>query len=177
MIILFRYFLRYSYGLFNICAMTWVDFWIVADYRWRQCREARTCFRHGIGWLFLLFALKAIAMENLAPQPSQWVGRLGSVLQYRRCNASLNSISERHGPLTYRSHLPISWLLRMMRLVIGSVMCLSSCSLQDTFGRSDYWFCCCHGLRMLSCLKGFEMTVFGTASPEYFTGMRANSSR
>ena len=50
-------------------------------------------------------------------------------------NAFLNSISERQVPLTKLggvcSHLPVSWLLRMVRLVaagIRSVMRLSSCS-------------------------------------------------
>ena len=43
------------------------------------------------------------AMETIAPQHSHWVWRLGGVLQYRRCNTSLNSMSESQVPLTYRN--------------------------------------------------------------------------
>ena len=99
------------------------------------------------------------AMENLAPQPSQWVGLLAGVLQYRRCNASPNFISMRQVPLTYRNlvgfiALVCFLLLRMVRLVaacIGSVMRLSWLSLNvwiAAFADAMVWVCYFKGCRI-----------------------------
>ena len=107
---------------------------------------------------------RAWAMEHLAPQHSQCVGRLGAVRQYRRCNASLDSIFQRG---KFHRRILVGFAVTCLFLGfwewyvycaagIGSVMRWSSCSwsMKAIFGCSDCCFCCCHGLGMLSYLKG-----------------------
>ena len=100
-------------------------------------------------------------LENLDPQPPQ---RVGVFLQCRRCNASLNSLSERQSPLTqlggFSSHLLVSRLLIMVRLVaagIGSVLRLSTSNADYLcmFGLLLVPACHCLGKRI--CLNSLQV--------------------
>ena len=99
----------------------------------------------------------SLRVRSVCVQPSQSVGRLGGVLQYRRWSASLKFISER-GQFHWRSlmefaastHLFLGlwawcvWLLLVLDLW---------CAWDGNFLILDCSFWCCHGLGMLFCFN------------------------
>ena len=90
-----------------MCATTWVDLWFVADYRWDASSGGKVLklqldFVMALDDLSSFLTFKAMNIGEFSSTTIATSGE-GGVLQNRRCNASLNFISERQVPLTNRN--------------------------------------------------------------------------